>query len=1229
MSDSAQILNQYQQYLQRQGLSPATIERKLSSVRAYLAFLESKELRAPSAELTTNYLLLTTETQRQKLENLGIKVKVSGESFFSQLLFARLAKRAFKTVKSIPQWHYTLLYSLKYRRPNWLIRYQKHPASRYLNLAFLILICIILGIGGYEQFSQKVPSGKILGLPTQVPTYLSFQGRLTDSSGNPITAETHFRFSLYDDLVASGSAVGVDSFLWEEAKWIQPDTDGIFNTLIGDITVLEKIIFRDNTELWLGITVNENEEMTDRQQIATVAYAFNSQYLQGYGIGESGIANINNVPVVNGNGEIIIAAAGPALKTTSGTFKIESPTLALMAAVGSGNVGIGTSSPSQKFQINNSGTSAFVVTSAGQVGIGTTNPSQKLDVNGNLNVGGTGIFGSLRINGALFDNSNSPGAAGLILKSTGTGVSWSSVSDLSVGDADTLDGLDSLQFLRSDTSDNFTSGTLTFDSGTILNLAVGSSFEANGDLFISDTDISFGGVSTNFTTSGNFSLNGSQFFLNQGSGNVGIGTTSPTALLDINGKVSILSNSNNNDSAFEFGNGFDPSLSNYHNEMFSVNSFFRNPSFSSGVAINYLLRTEESDNASWVKTDIGAVTANGVRAPDGTLTAENIPAGSNNDANIAQTITNSTTGYWTAGIWARSQNGTATIKLRLDSSAETGTEKEISLDTQWRFFTITQNLAVAHTTKTFRIISGTNAISLWGARLNPGQTANAYYARTSSALTSATPGVFFNNTPVYATTFSGSLSGNASTANYSLYGSFGGYTLSNTSDKTNQWEYLGNMYLVYNATYRYGWSWNVELKIKELTNNTDKSYDQLEDVQLVLRGYIGTVADATAFNNTVPSFSIEVANNNLGLTTDDVAMLVYSTDIAAKYLRVYVKLKNPNTHYTIVPINRYGAAYSSTGGKSTSYCSFNYANDQAVVGSLPTPAQGSIAYANWSQNTNFWRITSSGDIYNWNSGNIGIGTTNPSQKLDVNGNLNVSGTGIFSNVRISGGSPAVNKVLTSVDASGNATWSEITSVGVGGSGTANYLPLWLNGGKTLGDSTLYQSSGSLYLPGSGVWDSSGNVGIGTTGNKNKLDVNGSLAVGTYAGVYSAPANSLIVSGNVGIGTTSPGTKLEVNSGILRISQALGSSSLQFADTSGNVKAIDFINSLGNRIFNVGGTATTSINSSGNLGIGTTDPQHKLDVNGNVKVSGSTVVDNDLTVNGIVGIGATNPSYKLN
>lgn len=76
-----------------------------------------------------------------------------------------------------------------------------------------------------------------------------------------------------------------------------------------------------------------------------------------------------------------------------------------------------------------------------------------------------------------------------------------------------------------------------------------------------------------------------------------------------------------------------------------------------------------------------------------------------------------------------------------------------------------------------------------------------------------------------------------------------------------------------------------------------------------------------------------------------------------------------------------------------------------------------------------------------------------------------------------------------------------------GSGTANYLARWT----------------SASILGTGVAQDNGTgVSISSTAltPANKLDVNGSEAIGTYAG-RSAPANGLIVSGQVGIGNNSP------------------------------------------------------------------------------------------------------------
>src|SRR5699024_8023536 len=70
-----------------------------------------------------------------------------------------------------------------------------------------------------------------------------------------------------------------------------------------------------------------------------------------------------------------------------------------------------------------------------------------------------------------------------------------------------LDGIDSGSFLRSDTSDNVTSGTITFDSGTNLTLAAGSTLDINStNVSIADTNIALDGASTTLTATGALTL---------------------------------------------------------------------------------------------------------------------------------------------------------------------------------------------------------------------------------------------------------------------------------------------------------------------------------------------------------------------------------------------------------------------------------------------------------------------------------------------------------------------------------------------------------------------------------------------------------------------------------------------------------------------------------------------------------------------------------------------------
>ena len=118
--------------------------------------------------------------------------------------------------------------------------------------------------------------------------------------------------------------------------------------------------------------------------------------------------------------------------------------IATVIAVNPWNVGLGTLSYDTYF-------------TAGNVGVGTTNPTQLLDV-----------AGDIRLRGAIFDSNNTTGTANQVLVSNaGAGVTWTNLTAIPVGDANTLDGLDSTQFLRSDAADTKT-GITTFSDNVIL-----------------------------------------------------------------------------------------------------------------------------------------------------------------------------------------------------------------------------------------------------------------------------------------------------------------------------------------------------------------------------------------------------------------------------------------------------------------------------------------------------------------------------------------------------------------------------------------------------------------------------------------------------------------------------------------------------------------------------------------------------------------------------------------
>jgi hypothetical protein len=109
-----------------------------------------------------------------------------------------------------------------------------------------------------------------------------------------------------------------------------------------------------------------------------------------------------------------------------------------------------------------------------------------------------------------------------------------------------------------------------------------------------------------------------------------------------------------------------------------------------------------------------------------------------------------------------------------------------------------------------------------------------------------------------------------------------------------------------------------------------------------------------------------------------------------------------------------------------------------------------------------------------NNGNVGIGAPAPTAKLEVNGQ-----------VKITGGTPGTGKVLTS-DATGLASWQPVSGLLSGG--TANYLPKWSSANSLSSTSSLYDN---------------GNVGINTTNPREKLEVLGNVRIGGESINYPA------------------------------------------------------------------------------------------------------------------------------
>ena len=277
---------------------------------------------------------------------------------------------------------------------------------------------------------------------------------------------------------------------------------------------------------------------------------------------------------------------------------------------------------------------------------------------------------------------------------------------------------------------------------------------------------------------------------------------------------------------------------------------------------------------------------------------------------------------------------------------------------------------------------------------------------------------------------------------------------------------------------------------------------------------------------------------------------------------------------------------------------------------------------------------------NANAVNITGGTISNLTSLSVTGNLTVDTNTLFVdsvNNRVGVGTVSPTSTLTIKSKNANdLVWDALYS--------SNSNPLFRLSeiGGTRSQMTQYSSGGGAvnrFDTGGVNYMIGGNLGIGSTTPNEKLTVVGNIsATGSVTALSANITGNLVVDTNtlfvdsannrVGVGTISPATPLEVmgiiraNSGVFNLNMDAAAGSFS---GSGN---ISFISGAADKhIYFAAGSLSNiriTVLGGGNVGIGSTTPNEKLTVVGNISATGSVTalsanITGDTVIGGTLGV----------
>jgi hypothetical protein len=149
---------------------------------------------------------------------------------------------------------------------------------------------------------------------TEVPPLITYQGLLTDSTGAPLANGAYsIQFQMYD-------AASAGNVLWSSGSRQINVTDGLFSYNLGDTVAFPDSLFLNYSDVWLGVKVGDNPEMTPRTKLVSSAYAIKARHADTAGFAHNVMAG-SFLPLSGGNMSGAITSSGdPSITMGKGNF---------------------------------------------------------------------------------------------------------------------------------------------------------------------------------------------------------------------------------------------------------------------------------------------------------------------------------------------------------------------------------------------------------------------------------------------------------------------------------------------------------------------------------------------------------------------------------------------------------------------------------------------------------------------------------------------------------------------------------------------------------------------------------------------------------------------------------------------------------------------------------------------------------------------------------------------